>query len=58
MEDEIGIVTKETDDKVINVKTQILDEPETLVILIYRSILDKKTGRSSTKKVYREVIKK
>ena len=58
MEDKVGIVSKKTKNFDIEVKTQILEEPDCFVILIHKIILDNQTGKSNLLQIYREEIKK
>lgn len=55
-EDKTTQVTAETDSVSVTVKTQLLREPGRTVILITEKTLDKKTGKSLTKIVYRREI--
>lgn len=49
-------IIKETDNFTLKIHTQILDEPNSLVILIHKKIINKKTGKTETIKIYREQI--
>ena len=57
-EDKISQVTAQTDKTAVTVKTQVIDEPRVLVILVTEKTLDKTTGKSETKIIHRkELIK-
>ena len=58
LNDSVEICEKETENLHVSVKTQILDEPQYLVILIHKTVLDKSTGKSTTERIHREVIDK
>lgn len=57
MNDVVSKTVKETDNYILRVTTQILDEDDSLVILITKNIIYK-NGKSETTKLYREVVKK
>jgi hypothetical protein len=54
--DEVGITSKEYENMIITVRTQLLHEGENIVIHITRKIINKLTGKTSTETVYREVV--
>jgi hypothetical protein len=58
LQDEVEICQKETDNLIITVKTQILDEPNTIVVLVHQTIFNKVTHKSESKQIHREVFKK
>jgi hypothetical protein len=53
--DEVTKTLVEKEDFIIEITTQILDEPNGVVILIHKKHICKKTGISKTEKIYREV---
>lgn len=53
--DQVSKVVLEKEDFIVEITTQILDEPKCVVILIHKNHICKKTGVSKTEKIYREV---
>jgi len=53
--DQVSKLLIEKEDFIIEVTTQILDEPSCVVILIHKKYICKKTGKSKTEKIYREI---
>ena len=51
-------IIKETDNVIIDIKTEVLDEPNMFVILVPKRIPYKDTGRSFKTKIYQEEILK
>ena len=55
MMDQVTKTLVEKEYFIIEITTQILDEPNGVVILIHKKHICKKTGISKTEKIYREV---
>ena len=51
-------IIKETDNLIIDIKTEILDEPNMFVILVTKKVTYKDTGRVFKTQIYKEEILK
>lgn len=51
-------IVKETDNLIIDITTEILDQPHMFVILVTKKITHKTTGRAFKTKIYQEEILK
>lgn len=51
-------IIKETDNLIIDIDTEILDQPHMFVILVTKKITHKDTGRAFKTKIYQEEILK
>ena len=49
-------ITKETDTQIITIHTQLLDEPDEIVVLITKKVVDKTNGKSTTETLYRNGV--
>ena len=55
--DKVNVIKQETEDLIITVTTQLLDEPDSVVVRVSTQTLNKVTGKKDEES-YRKTIKK